>query len=243
MEARRRTIGQVVSVLQAEFPELTVSKIRFLETERLITPERAQSGYRKYSDQDVERLTYVLRMQRDYYLPLDVIRKNLDMLDRGLQPPEFKNPHPVVPMDVALEPSASNNQTGKSAAPRIDPKAKGPVRLSRAELIEASKISESVFIELERQMLVTPKRGTNYYDKEALTVAIAAHKLAVFGIDARHLAAIKRTADSEVAMVDRAMAPHLRQSSTTKESVSEVCELVMRAHAALMRMAVDRGAK
>src|SRR5262245_11597696 len=82
-DRRMMSIGTVLNTLRNDFPEVTISKIRFLETEGLVEPQRTPSGYRKFSPADVERLAYVLRMQRDHYLPLKVIREQLDALDRG----------------------------------------------------------------------------------------------------------------------------------------------------------------
>ncbi len=81
-----RSIGEVLATLRAEFPDVTISKIRFLESEGLVEPARTASGYRKFSHEDVERLRYVLAAQRDHYLPLRVIKDHLDALDRGLEP-------------------------------------------------------------------------------------------------------------------------------------------------------------
>ena len=81
--AQLRSIGQVLAALLAEFPDISISKIRFLEAEGLISPERAPSGYRRYDTADVERLRYVLSVQRDHYLPLKVIREHLSLIDRG----------------------------------------------------------------------------------------------------------------------------------------------------------------
>ena len=83
-----RSIGQVLTALSADFPDISISKIRFLESEGLITPQRAPSGYRRYGEHDVERLRYVLSVQREHYLPLKVIREHLEMMDRGQTPPE-----------------------------------------------------------------------------------------------------------------------------------------------------------
>lgn len=82
-DSRLMSIGTVLNVLRDEFPEVTISKIRFLESEGLIEPQRTPSGYRKFSPDDVERLAHVLRMQRDHYLPLKVIKEQLDALERG----------------------------------------------------------------------------------------------------------------------------------------------------------------
>ena len=84
-----RSIGQVLAALKADFPEVSISKIRFLESEGLITPERAPSGYRRYSTHDIERLRYVLAVQRDHYLPLRVIKEHLALIDSGAAPPEI----------------------------------------------------------------------------------------------------------------------------------------------------------
>lgn len=81
------SIGAVLAFLRDDFPEVTISKIRFLEAEGLVEPQRTPSGYRKFGPADVERLAYVLRMQRDHYLPLRVIREHLDAIERGEQPP------------------------------------------------------------------------------------------------------------------------------------------------------------
>ena len=81
-----RSIGQVMAILRTDFPDISISKIRFLEAEGLITPQRAPSGYRRYTEGDVERLRYVLSVQREHYLPLKVIREHLEQLDRGQAP-------------------------------------------------------------------------------------------------------------------------------------------------------------
>ena len=97
----RMNIGQVLEQLRPDFPGVTIPKIRFLEDKGLIKPERTPAGYRKFSDADVARLRYVLRMQRDHYLPLKVIGEHLDAIDRGLEPPPIEPVVPTVPT-VAL---------------------------------------------------------------------------------------------------------------------------------------------
>ena len=94
-------IGEVLDRLRPDFPGITIPKIRFLEDKGLIKPERTPAGYRKFSHEDVERLRYVLRMQRDHYLPLKVIGEHLDAIDRGLEPPPIDSVVPTVPK-VAL---------------------------------------------------------------------------------------------------------------------------------------------
>src|SRR5439155_6985330 len=95
------SIGEVLATLRAEFPDVTISKIRFLEAEGLIEPERTPSGYRKFSREDVGRLRYVLSAQRDQYLPLRVIKAHLEAIDRGLEPPDAPGAGPQVPRALA----------------------------------------------------------------------------------------------------------------------------------------------
>src|SRR3954449_2869029 len=83
-----RSIGQVLATLKGDFPDISISKIRFLESEGLIAPERAASGYRRYSTHDLERLRYVLSVQRDHYLPLKVIKEHLALIDSGAPAPD-----------------------------------------------------------------------------------------------------------------------------------------------------------
>ncbi|MET0694989.1 MAG: MerR family transcriptional regulator [Propionibacteriaceae bacterium] len=225
-----RSIGQVLSSLKADFPDISISKIRFLETEGLIAPERAVSGYRRYSPSDVERLRYVLSVQRDHYLPLKVIREHLDMMDRGMSPPTIESIRPV---------ASDSPQPSQPPTPAVAPP-KQPLRLSRADLLEASGLSEAALVDLERTQIVVPKRGTSHYGREALTLAIAAKKMAEYGIDSRHLRAFKMSADREVGLVEQAIAPHVRRAGGNKDVSGEVTQLVISFHAALVRTAMER---
>src|SRR5471032_3373300 len=101
------SIGEVLAQLRTDFPDVTISKIRFLEAEGLVEPDRSSAGYRKFSHTDVERLRYVLEAQRDHYLPLRVIKEHLDALDRGLELPEQPGGRPRVPRAVLSAPEGS----------------------------------------------------------------------------------------------------------------------------------------
>jgi DNA-binding transcriptional MerR regulator len=219
-----RSIGQVLAVLKPDFPDISISKIRFLETEGLISPERAPSGYRRYAVADIERLRYVLTAQKNHYLPLKVIREHLAMIDDGHQPPELETPKPQAPADNGEEPRPIRR----------------PTRLSRRELLDASGLSEATLVELERQLVIKPRRGTAFYGREALTLAVVARKLALFGMDARHLKAIKYSAEREVGLIEAAVAPYSRRQDSSREVTAEILQLVMHAHAALMQSALDR---
>jgi DNA-binding transcriptional MerR regulator len=227
--AATRSIGQVLATLRGDFPDISISKIRFLEAEGLVTPERAPSGYRRYRETDLERLRYVLSVQREHYLPLKIIREHLDLLDRGLAPPGFgslRNP--------PSEPPEAPPSTPPPPAPRA------PLRLSRQDLLEASGLTDAALNELERTQIVLPKRGTSHYGRDALTLAIAARRMAEYGIDGRHLRAFKMSADREVGLVEQAIAPHVRRAGGNRDVTGEVTQLVISFHAALLRMAMER---
>ena len=224
-----RSIGNVLGLLKNEFPDISISKIRFLETEGLISPQRAPSGYRRYTDADVERLRYVLSVQRSHYLPLKVIREHLEAMDRGQPPPALESPFPMVEPPTV----ASSGQPSQ-------PTARPPVRLSRAELLEASGLTELALAELERNQIVQTRRGSKHYGRDALTLAIAARRLGEYGIDGRHLRAFKISADREVGLVEQAIAPHVRRAGGNKDVSGEVTQLVISFHAALLRTAMER---
>ena len=219
-----RSIGQVMAILKADYPDLSVSKIRFLESEGLLSPERAPSGYRKYAESDIDRLRYILDSQKTHYLPLKVIRENLDMMDRGEQPP---TPAP---------PDAPVDEGGLEAevVPRPAPP-KRAIRVSRRELLRLSGLNEPTLRALEREGLVSPRRGTAYYGRDALTIAVVARKLAEYGMDVRHLKLIKQAAEREVGLIEQAVAPYLRRNPASRQVPNEVMQLVLHAHAAIMR--------
>jgi DNA-binding transcriptional MerR regulator len=226
------SIGEVLSKLRADFPDVTISKIRFLESEGLIEPQRTPSGYRKFTSVDLERLRYVLLAQRDQYLPLKVIKDNLDALDRGLEPSAQPGTSPkprMVPLDTAIAPSSFAEQS--------------ELRLSRAELLESAGISDEQLIELESFGLVQIKG--RYFDGDSLMIAKVVSELSSFGIEGRHLRAFKSAADREVGLVEQVITPLLRQknpdSKARAEEVSrEIASLSVRLHAALVRAGLHR---
>src|SRR5215210_1446757 len=185
-----RSIGQVLATLRPDFPDISISKIRFLETEGLVAPQRAASGYRRYTDADIERLRYVLAVQREHYVPLRVIREHLAQMDRGQAPPA-----------LGLVRQADSLAGSAAASPAPAPPRQA-LRLSRQELLEASGLTEAALSELERTQIVLPKRGTCHYNRDALTLAIAVRLLGEYGIDARHLRVLKLSAHREVSLVE-----------------------------------------
>ena len=229
-------IGQVLDHLRGDFPGVTISKIRFLEDQGLIKPERTQSGYRKFSGDDVDRLRYILRMQRDHYLPHKVIGEHLDAIDRGLEPPAIDGVVPTVPK-VALAPD------GLPSAESF--RATSGVRLSRRELIKIAEISEDLLVQLEQFALISPRPGTGHYDTDALIVAQTARELAEFGFEPRHLRAFKTAADREVGLVEQVVAPLQRGRDAAakgriEDAVSEIAALSVRLHATLVKSGLRR---
>jgi DNA-binding transcriptional MerR regulator len=224
-------IGQVLDRLRPDFPGVTIPKIRFLEDKGLIKPERTPAGYRKFTSDDVERLRYILTMQRDHYLPLRVIGEHLDAIDRGLEPPPLDSVVPTVPK-VAL---TADGLPSPESFRRTD-----QVRLSRLELLKIAKVSEELLDQLEQFGLIRPHTGTRHYDTDALVIAQTARELAEFGFEPRHLRAFKTAADREIGLVEQVVAPHKRgrdaaAAARAEETVSEIAALSVRLHATLVK--------
>jgi len=228
-------IGQVLDLLRPDFPSVTIPKIRFLEDKGLIKPERTPAGYRKFSDADVERLRYVLRMQRDHYLPLKVIGEHLDAIDRGLEPPPIEPVVPTVPQ-VAL---AADGLPAPASFRRSD-----RLRLSRKELVKIAEIDEELLGQLEGFGLISALPA-GHYDTDALVIARTARELADFGLEPRHLRAFKSAADREVGLVEQVVAPVRRSrdaaaSARAEEAMSEIAALSVRLHATLVKIGLRR---
>ena len=236
------SIGEVLGALRPDFPDVTISKIRFLESEGLVEPQRTASGYRKFSHEDLERLRYVLTAQRDHYLPLRVIKDHLDAIDRGLEPPELAGTGPRVPRAV-------RDPEGMPSAESFSRRG-GDLRLSRAELLEASGLDEPQLVQVESYGLLAPRQGTvgstPHYDADALAVARTVAELAAFGLEPRHLRPFKTAADREIGLVEQVIGPMLRQRSPeararAEETARELAALSVRLHAALVKAGLQPG--
>jgi len=226
------SIGEVLSQLQTEFPGVTISKIRFLESEGLIEPERTASGYRKFSHDDVARLRYVLAAQRDNYLPLRVIKDHLEAIDRGLEPPSTGTGGPQVPRALA---SVADGLPGPDAFARESTE----LRLSRDELVDAAGIDADQLATLEQYGLVSARPG-GYYDGDALVIAKTVAEMSRFGLEPRHLRAFRAAADREVGLVEQVVAPLVRQRNPeargrAEEVARELGALSVRLHAMLVK--------
>lgn len=227
------TIGDVLAHLKVEFPDLTISKIRFLEDQGLVQPERTASGYRKFSAGDVSRLRYVLGQQRDHYLPLRVIKDQLDAIDRGLVPPGTSTDSPRA-AHVAVASIEDNAPTAEHFRP-----APAAMRLTREELLNAAGLRGEQLSELEQFGLVTKKPG-GHYDDDALAVSKIVADLARFGIEGRHLRAFRTAAEREVGLFSQVVGPISRQRGPAKaraeETVRELAAASVRLHAALVQI-------
>jgi DNA-binding transcriptional MerR regulator len=227
------TIGDVLANLKVDFPDLTISKIRFLEQEGLVAPERTPSGYRKFSAGDVSRLKYVLAQQRDHYLPLRVIKDQLDAIDRGLVP-SGSSTGPSVP-HVSMAAIEDNAPTAEHFRP-----AQAALRLSRDELLNAAGLRAEQLAELEQFALITAKPG-GHYDDDALSVGKIVADLARFGLEGRHLRAFRTAAEREVGLFSQVVGPMSRQRggearARAEETVRELAAASVRLHAALVQI-------
>ena len=216
------TIGEVLNRLKAEFDDITRSKIRFLEAEGLITPDRTESGYRKFTEADIDRLRYVLRAQRDRYLPLKVIKDELARLDagHGIERDPASDQGPGPPPDAgatasdaeAAEAPAANGATVAPAAPAAPvPMLSAPasdVQLSLRELCDEAGISSEVVAELRDHGLLGAGPS---YDGDDLRVTRIAGELLGRGLEVRHLRMYRQVADREAALVEQLVTPLLRQ--------------------------------
>jgi DNA-binding transcriptional MerR regulator len=226
------TIGDVLARLKPDFPDLTISKIRFLEDAGLIQPERTPSGYRKFSGSDVARLRYVLAQQKDHYLPLKVIKEQLDAIDRGLVPDGPLAPRTSHVTLATIEDNAPSAEHFRAAPAAL--------RLSREELCNASGLRLDQLRELEQFGLINAKPG-GHYDDDALGVAKVVCELGRFGIEGRHLRAFRTAAEREVGLFAQVVGPMARQRGSdarvrAEETVRELAALSVRLHAALVQI-------
>ena len=187
------SIGEVLDSVRSDFPDVSISKIRFLESEGLIEPKRTDSGYRMFYDDDVTRLRFILQLQRDHFLPLKVIRERLAEADGngGLLPQM-----PAAPAPEKASKKARVDLQGAS--------------LSRAELVKAAGLSEPQLKELEEFSLVGPGETGNY-DENDLLVAKAARRFFEYGVQARHLKMYRQFAEREAAFFEQIVTPVARR--------------------------------
>jgi DNA-binding transcriptional MerR regulator len=233
------SIGEVLSLLQDEFPDVTISKIRFLESQGLLDPERTPSGYRKFYEDDIERLRWILTQQREHFLPLKVIKDRLDEANRAGAvvpadlPPTAEpaaTPAPPVPPPAELPPRAAPvpppAPTAPAAPPAPAPRSAaaasspnpldaGPsgVSLSAEELAGAAGLDTAQLEELFRYGLLHGRTvGSDvFYDGDALVIARTAAGFLEHGVEARHLRMYKVAAEREAGFYEQVVMPLLKQ--------------------------------
>jgi DNA-binding transcriptional MerR regulator len=205
------TIGAVAKILSQEFDDISISKIRYLEDQKLLSPRRTQGGYRLYSQTDVERLRAILRMQRDEFLPLRVIRQELATGD-------FTGPR----------------RGSDAAATRRAASVDAPVSsLTMEELLDEAGVPDGLLRELQEYGIVQPERrdGRLVFDETDLEIVRAAAELSRFGVAARNLRVFRTSADREAGLLQQVVGPALRSRSQARrkeaienlESLAAVC--------------------
>ncbi len=212
------SIGQVLAKLNPDFPDLTPSKLRFLEERQLITPARTDSGYRKFSTSDMDRLRFVLSMQRDHYLPLKVIRGYLDELDAGRQP--------ELPGGAVQAPSMLSAER----------------RLTRDELVREAGANPMLLNDAVSASLIV---AADTFGEDVLAVLKSLVELQRSGIEPRHLRGFRAAAERELGLIENALMPVARRkdaSSRAKaaEMAREIASQLEIVRSSLIRSALTR---
>jgi DNA-binding transcriptional MerR regulator len=249
------SIGEVLEELRDEFPDVTISKIRFLESQGLIDPERTPSGYRKFSDRDLDRLRWILLQQRDHFLPLRVIKDRLDEFGSAGPPADEtaaragtrrldEQPLPFEEVIASADEETDNDEDDDDAIDGGEEPAEG--ELTRAELLETSGLTDAQLDDLEDHGLVAPVVGAGeraIYNEDALDVASLAVGFHARGIEARHLKMYKHFSEREAALFAQVLMPYLRQRnpgarSRLVEELEELTRLGRRLRTAMLRNAL-----
>jgi len=224
------TIGEVLNQVRSEFDDISISKIRFLEAEGLIVPSRTKSGYRKFSSSDVDKLRYILRMQRDHYLPLKVIKEHIEAIDRGLKPEIDEIEKPKVPSALV-----DLNQLGIK---------KSNIRVTREELISNTSITDQDLKESEDYGLIKVLADKRHYDDIAVKTARVIAALSGFGLEPRHLKFLKSGSDRESSLIKQVASPMSRSKrpdagEQALEMMREISNLTNQLHFILVSSTLD----
>jgi DNA-binding transcriptional MerR regulator len=224
------TIGEVLNQVRSEFDDISISKIRFLEAEGLIVPSRTKSGYRKFSSSDVDKLRYILRMQRDHYLPLKVIKEHIEAIDRGLKPEIDEIDKPKVPSALV-----DLNQLGIK---------KSNIRVTREELIANTSITDQDLKESEDYGLIKVLADKRHYDDIAVKTARVIAALSGFGLEPRHLKFLKSGSDRESSLIKQVASPMSRSKrpdagEQALEMMREISNLTNQLHFILVSSTLD----
>ena len=228
------SIGAVLDLLRGDFPDVTISKIRFLEAEGLITPERTASGYRRFTAYDCARLRFVLTAQRDQYLPLKVIKAQLDAQADG-ELPQTGSAYGV-PRLVSVDATFDDGAAGLSGV------APTQVRLRREDLLARSRIDEPLLNELIKAGVIKP--GTaGFFDEHSVVIAQCARALTEYGVEPRHLRAFRSAADRQSDLIAQIAGPVVKAGKAgardrADDLAREVAALAITLHTSLIKAAV-----
>lgn len=252
---RLRSIGEVIAELRSEFGDLTPSKLRFLESEGLVTPARLPNGYRKYTDAHVQRLRVVLTLQRDQYLPLRVIKEKLVRYDAGedvlgeapalttVDVRDVRSPAPEQD-DAAEELSRAANRIAELAATAFQ-RTPQQESFGREELLARSGLTRAALAEIEEARLIVPS-ASGRYDEDALIVATVAARLAERGVQVRHIKPTRHTVDRELGHLETLLATKRKRmlsgdatdQHNLAEAQREIAGGFLALHAAMLRSAL-----
>lgn len=224
------SIGAVLELLRTDFPDVTISKIRFLEAEGLVTPRRSASGYRRFTAYDCARLRFILTAQRDHYLPLKVIRAQLEAQPDGELPP-FGSSYGA-PRLVSV--------TGASPDPAVV--ASTQIRLSREDLLERSGVPEELLTALLKAGVITTGPG-GFFDEHAVIILQCARALSEYGVEPRHLRAFRSAADRQSDLIAQIAGPIGKAGTAgardrADDLAREVAALAITLHTSLIKSAV-----
>ncbi|ORU97174.1 MerR family transcriptional regulator [Mycolicibacterium canariasense] len=228
------SIGAVLDLLRPDFPDVTISKIRFLEAEGLVTPERSAAGYRRFTAYDCARLRFILTAQRDQYLPLKVIKAQLDALPDGELP--TGGSAYAVPRLVPVTPTATDRHEAAAAV------APAQVRLSREDLLERSGVDAALLAALVTAGIIRPGPA-GFFDEHSVLIAQCARALADYGVEPRHLRAFRSAADRQSDLIAQIAGPVAAAGNAgardrADDLAREVAALAITLHTSLIKSAV-----
>ncbi|HZD23855.1 MAG TPA: MerR family transcriptional regulator [Acidimicrobiia bacterium] len=210
----RLSIGEVINLLRDDFPDVSVSKLRFLESQGLIDADRSGSGYRQFDSNDVARLRFILQQQRDHFLPLKVIKSKLTLWERG--------------EDVDGRGGSTPGNLDQTGEP-----------LDRAELLKRSRLDEGELTALIDIGLIHPIDGSKVFSHEAAIIAMEAKRLMDQGLEPRHLRTVKHSSERESDLLKQLVTPLVKASNPeakarAKDVLESAADSVQAMHKALM---------
>jgi DNA-binding transcriptional MerR regulator len=225
------SIGAVLDLLRGDFPDVTISKIRFLEAEGLVTPERTASGYRRFTAYDCARLRFILTAQRDQYLPLKVIKAQLDAQPDG-ELPQTGSAYGV-PRLVPVSAGADEDTVAVAAT---------QVRLSREDLLARSGVDDELLTALVKAGVITTGPA-GFFDEYSVVIAQCARALAEYGVEPRHLRAFRSAADRQSDLIAQIAGPVVKAGKAgardrADDLAREVAALAITLHTSLIKSAV-----